>query len=297
MTPPPSPSPSPPPPSPPSLSEDQIDRYARQILLPQIGGRGQARLMAARVLVVGAGGLGSPLIAYLAAAGVGRIGVVDGDRVERSNLQRQILHTTDGLGQTKVDSAVRAVRALNPDVTITPLFTRLTADNAAEILADYDLVADGSDTFATRFLVNDACHFLGKTLVSAAVARFDGQLATFRTHRGGPCYRCLHPGPASGPGDPLVAAGSVAGDGGCAQAGILGAIAGALGSLQAAEVIKEILDIGETMAGRLLIWDGLAVAPRVIRLPRDPACPLCGPNPRIIDLSGHATGPVTPPGE
>lgn len=263
-----------------ALSEEQVHRYARHILLPQVGGLGQERLLASSVLVVGAGGLGSPLVLYLAAAGVGRIGVVDNDVVELSNLQRQVIHRTEDLDRPKVDSAARAVRALNPDVTVEPIPTRLSAINAPEILARYDLVADGSDNFATRFLINDACHLLGKTLVSAAVLRFDGQMSTHRGHlgTGDPCYRCLHPAPPpTGAAPPS-----------CAEAGVLGAVAGTLGCLQATEVIKELLGIGESMAGRLLIWDALAATPRVVRLPRDPGCPLCGDSPTIRDLTSHA---------
>jgi adenylyltransferase/sulfurtransferase len=245
------------------FTEEQIRRYARHILLPEVGGTGQARLLAAKVLVVGAGGLGSPLILYLAAAGIGTIGVVDDDTVDLSNLQRQILHTTAQIGVAKVDSARLAVAAINPDVTVVPYRLRLDATNVDAVLADYDVVADGSDNFATRFLVNDACRRAGKTLVSAAVLRFEGQLATFKP--GGPCYRCLHPE-------------DMADDEGlsCAQAGVLGAMAGLMGSLQASEVLKEVLGIGDSMAGSLLIVDSLATAFRKLRLPVDPSCPLHG---------------------
>ncbi len=258
------------------FTEDQLRRYARHIILPEIGGAGQARLLDSRVLVVGAGGLGSPVILYLAAAGIGTIGVVDDDDVDLSNLQRQILHVTAGLGTAKVDSVVRAVAAINPDIRVVPIRARLDRDNARAIIADYQVVADGSDNFPTRFLVNDSCRLEGRTLVSAAILRFDGQLATFRP--GGPCYRCIYREP---PPDDLTPT--------CAQAGILGAVAGTMGALQATEVVKELLGIGETMAGRLLIYDALAVAFRTIRVPRDPGCPLCGDSPTITDLSGHGS--------
>ncbi|MBK1664977.1 adenylyltransferase [Rhodospirillum rubrum] len=259
------------------FTEEQIHRYARHILLPEVGGTGQARLLGARVLVVGAGGLGSPLVLYLAAAGVGTIGVIDADVVDLSNLQRQILHTTERIGMTKVDSAAAAVAAINPGVRLETHTERLTAANALELIGAYDLVADGSDNFPTRFLINDACHLLGKTLVSAAVLRFDGQLSTFRTHQGGPCYRCLYPEPPPEGSVPT-----------CAEAGVLGAVVGTMGSLQATEVIKELLGIGRSMAGRLLICDALAGGFREVRLKPDPACPLCGTQPTITDLSLHA---------
>lgn len=258
------------------FSEDQIRRYARHIILPEMGGTGQARLLDSRVLVVGAGGLGSPLILYLAAAGVGTIGVVDDDVVDLSNLQRQVLHGAAAIGSPKVDSAVRAVAALNPDVRVVPIRARLDKDNIAAIVADYQVVADGSDNFPTRFLVNDACRLAGKTLVSGAILRFDGQLSTYRP--GGPCYRCIYREPPPEGSVPT-----------CSSAGVLGAMAGTVGSLQATEVVKELLGIGETMAGRLLIYDALAVAFRVVRVPRDPGCPLCGDHPTITDLSGHGS--------
>lgn len=256
------------------FSEDQIQRYSRHILLPQVGGIGQSRLLGSRVLVIGAGGLGSPVILYLAAAGVGTIGVIDDDVVDLSNLQRQILHTTDRIGMAKVQSAIATVKALNPDVRIHPIETRLGPHNAQAILADWDIVADGSDNFDTRFLVNDACRLAGKTLVSAAILRFDGQLATFKP--GGPCYRCLYHAPP--PADQIPS---------CAQAGVFGAVAGMLGTMQATEVIKEILGIGDSMSGHLLIVDALSMTFRKVRVPNDPQCPLCGTHPTILDLSGH----------
>lgn len=255
------------------LTDDEITRYSRHILLQEVGGTGQQRLKAARVLIVGAGGLGSPLILYLAAGGVGTLGIVDDDRVDLSNLQRQVAHTTDRLGYSKVRSAAAAARAINPATVIEAHETRLTDANALALVSAYDIVCDGSDNFPTRFLVADACVLTSRTLVSAAVLRFDGQLSTFKPHEGGPCYRCLYPAP---PPDGLVPT--------CSEAGILGAVTGVMGSLQATEVLKEILGIGESLSGRLLIWDALATRIRTVRLPKDPACPLCGPHPRITTL-------------
>ncbi|WP_291295928.1 molybdopterin-synthase adenylyltransferase MoeB [Elioraea sp.] len=266
------------------FTEDQIQRYARHILLPEVGGEGQAKLNAARVLVIGAGGLGCPVALYLAAAGVGTIGIVDDDRVELSNLQRQVAHTTARIGQPKVSSAAAAMTAINPEVRVIEHATRITARNAMDLVSAYDLVCDGSDNFATRFLVADACHLARRTLVSAAVLRFEGQLSTFRSHRAGesgmgePCYRCLHPAP---PPDGMVPS--------CAEAGVFGAVTGVLGTLQATEALKEILGIGESMSGRLLLWDALAARFRTVRLPPDPACALCGAHATIRDLSAHAT--------
>jgi adenylyltransferase/sulfurtransferase len=266
------------------FSDAQISRYARHILLDEIGGAGQARLLDARVLVVGAGGLGSPVLLYLAAAGVGTIGVIDDDVVDLSNLQRQIAHTTERIGTPKVESARAALSAINPEVRVITHGERLRARNALTLIRDYDVIADGSDNFATRFLVNDTCYFAGKPLVSAAVLRFDGQLATFKAGvpvRAGeapsPCYRCLYREPPPEGQIPT-----------CAEAGVLGAFCGALGGLQATEVIKELLGIGESLAGWLLVVDALAGTWRRIRVHRDPECPLCGDHPRIHDLSDHA---------
>jgi adenylyltransferase/sulfurtransferase len=263
------------------LTDSQLERYARHIVLREVGGVGQAKLLAARVLVVGAGGLGSPLILYLAAAGVGTIGVVDFDHVTLSNLQRQIIHKSSSVGRAKTESARDTARDVNPDVRVIPHTERLTAANAMKLIGEYDIVADGSDNFATRFLVNDACFFAKKTLVSAAIAEFDGQLATFKAHARDsdhpwPCYRCLF---AEAP-----PAGTVPS---CSEAGILGALAGVMGTLQALEVMKEILGIGETMAGRLLIYNALDATFRTVRVNPDPACALCGSQPTIRDLSMH----------
>ncbi|MBV8979193.1 MAG: molybdopterin-synthase adenylyltransferase MoeB [Alphaproteobacteria bacterium] len=249
------------------LSDDELERYARHIVLREVGGVGQVRLKAARVLVIGAGGLGSPVLLYLAAAGIGTIGIVDDDHVSLSNLQRQIAHRTADVDRPKTESAQAAVAALNPHVAVETHPLRLNEDNAAELIGAYDVVADGSDNFATRFLVNDVCFTTGRTLVSAAVTEFDGQLATFKAHdRSGayPCYRCLYPEPPP--------AGTVPS---CSETGVLGAAAGVMGTLQALEVIKEIAQLGDSLAGHLLIYDALATNFRKVRLKPDPACPLC----------------------
>ncbi len=258
-----------------ALSDEELERYARHIVLREVGGAGQARLRAAKVLVIGAGGLGSPVILYLAAAGVGTIGIVDFDTVSLSNLQRQIAHRTTDIGRLKTDSAREAMLALNPAVNIETHAERLTAQNAMELIARYDVVADGSDNFATRFLVNDACFFAKKTLVSAAVTEFDGQLATYKPHAGDyPCYRCLFPEPPPPGSAPS-----------CSETGILGAAAGVMGTLQALEVMKEIIGIGDSLAGHLLIYDALSTRFRTVRVRRDLACALCGPHPKIFHLA------------
>ncbi len=261
-----------------ALDDQQLERYARHVILKEVGGAGQQRLLQARVLVVGAGGLGSPVAMYLAAAGVGTIGLVDDDRVSLSNLQRQIAHLTSDLGRPKTASCAETLRALNPGVVIEEHDTRLTAANALALIGDYDVIADGSDNFDTRFLVNDACYLAGKTLVSAAILQFDGQLATYKAHLGGdnPCYRCLFREPP--PPDAVPS---------CAEAGILGAIAGVMGSLQATEVLKEILDTGSSHSGKLTVYNALDTSFRTIRVKPDPACPLCGAQATIKDLSGH----------
>jgi adenylyltransferase/sulfurtransferase len=258
------------------ISDDQLHRYARHIILDEVGEEGQAKLLAAKVLVVGAGGLGAPLIQYLAAAGIGTLGIVDDDVVELSNLQRQVIFTSDQLGRAKVDCAVATVAALNPEIQVRPYQERLTADNAAELIADYDLVADGSDNFDTRYVLNDACYFGAKTLVGAALLRFDGQLATFKAHEAGdhPCYRCIFPArPPAG----LVPR--------CEEAGIFGAIAGVMGSLQAAEVLKEILGLGDSLSGRLMLYDGLRGGFTTMKAKRDPNCALCGTEPTITSVA------------
>ena len=260
------------------FNERQLERYARHILLQEVGGPGQQKLLDSRVLVVGAGGLGSPLMLYLAAAGVGTIGIVDDDAVALSNLQRQIAHTESRIGHPKTESAAETVARINPDVSVERHQMRLDPDNAMDLIGRYDLVADGSDNFGTRFLINDACYLSRTTLVSASILRFDGQLATFKAHLGGgnPCYRCIFP-EAPPPG--LIPS--------CAEGGILGAVAGSMGSLQATEVLKELLGIGESMSGSLIVYDGLAAVFRKIKVKPDPACALCGEHPSIVDLSGH----------
>jgi adenylyltransferase/sulfurtransferase len=260
-----------------ALSDEELERYARHIVLREVGGPGQARLRGARVLVIGAGGLGSPVILYLAAAGIGTIGIVDFDAVSLSNLQRQIAHRTADIGRLKTESAGEAARAINPGVKIAAHDVRLAPDNALELIGRYDVICDGSDNFATRFLVNDACYFAKKILVSAAVTEFDGQLATYKPHAGDyPCYRCLFPAPP-----PPGTAPS------CSETGILGAAAGVMGTLQALEAMKEIIGLGETLAGHLLIYEALTTQFRKVRVKPDPACALCGEAPTIRDLSLH----------
>jgi adenylyltransferase/sulfurtransferase len=248
------------------LNDEELERYARHLVLRQVGGPGQARIRSGRVLVIGAGGLGSPLALYLAAAGVGTIGLVDDDAVSLSNLQRQILFRTADLGRAKVEAGAAALNALNPGVRIETHALRLTRDNAAALFAGYDIIADGSDNFETRFLVNDTAFAAKKTLVSAAVTEFEGQLATFKAHDGvSPCYRCLFrdpPPPGTVPS--------------CSEAGVLGAAAGVMGSLQALEVLKEIAGFGVGLAGRLLVYDALTARFRTVALPRDPGCSLHG---------------------
>jgi len=260
------------------FTDEQIERYARHIVLREVGGAGQQRLLRSKVLVVGAGGLGCPIMMYLAAAGVGTIGVVDDDAVSLSNLQRQIAHVTARIGTPKTASVALTVAALNPDIRVVEHRARLTADNALELISAYDLVADGSDNFATRFLVNDACFLARRSLVTAAIAQFDGQLATFKAYEQGdhPCYRCLFREAPSGDFDES-----------CARDGILGALAGVLGSLQAVEVLKELLGIGASLSGSLTIYDGLDGRFHRMSAHRDPDCPLCGEKPTIRDLSSH----------
>ncbi|MFM8746248.1 MAG: HesA/MoeB/ThiF family protein [Aestuariivirga sp.] len=262
-----------------ALSADEIERYARHLVLHEVGGPGQNKLKQARVLVIGAGGLGAPLLYYLAAAGVGTIGIVDHDSVSVSNLQRQIIHTTARVGVAKTSSARETMQGLNPHVKIIEHSLRITAGNALEIISDYDVVADGCDNFPTRYLVSDACYFAGKTLVSAAVGQFDGQLSTFKPHQTAPdgapwpTYRCLM---GELPPRRLFPA--------CEEAGVLGALPGILGSMQAMEVIKEILEIGESLAGRLIMYDALASRFYETKLSWNPDNPLTGRNPVITSL-------------
>lgn len=247
-----------------SLSEEEVERYTRHIVLREVGGAGQAKIKHARILVVGAGGLGTPLILYLAAAGVGTIGIADFDTVSLSNLQRQIAYKTADIGRKKTQAATETVKALNPLVRV-EAHPRLDPGNALEIIAGYDIVADGSDNFATRFLVADSCFFAKKTLVSAAVSEFSGQLATFKPQvEGMPCYRCLFPAPPP-QGAPN-----------CTETGVLGAAAGVMGTLQALEVLKEITGCGTSMAGKLLIYEALETRFRTVRVHKDLECALCG---------------------
>ncbi len=266
------------------LTQDEIERYKRQLVLKEIGGEGQQKLKAARVLVIGAGGLGSPLILYLAAAGIGQIGIIDSDRVSLDNLHRQIVHDTKSVGKAKTRSAAGAIERLNPHVETRLYTTRLVPENAAGIIGGYDIVADGSDNFATRYLVNDACYFAKTPLVFAAVGPFDGHLTTFRafeTDGAGnprPSYRCLFPEP---PPDGTVPP--------CSEAGILGAVAGVIGCLAAVEVVKELLGLGESLVGRLLLYDALQARFSTVAYAWDPDNPLNGRAPRFHDLSHHRT--------
>ena len=249
-----------------------LDRYARQIILPGVGASGQARLAAARVLVVGAGGLGAPVLLYLAAAGVGALGVVDDDTVALSNLQRQVLYGVNDLGRPKVAAAAERLAALNPDVKLGVFEERLSRGQARERVREYDLVMDGSDSFATRYLVNDACVLEGRPLVYGALSSFEGQLSLLH-HAGGPCYRCLFPQPP--------APGSVPN---CAEAGVLGALPGVLGSLMALEALKLLLGLGAPLSGVLLHFDGLEAETHRVQVARNPACAVCGDAPSIRDL-------------
>lgn len=262
-----------------ALSADEIERYARHLVLHEVGGPGQNRLKNARVLVIGAGGLGAPLLYYLAAAGIGTIGIIDHDTVSLSNLQRQIIHATARVGLPKTSSARETIHGLNPHVEVIEHSHRITAHNALEIIAGYDIVADGCDNFPTRYLVSDACYFARKTLVTVAVGQFDGQISTFKPHEHAPdgtpwpTYRCLM---GELPPRGLFPA--------CEEAGILGALPGILGSMQAMEVIKEILGIGESLAGRLLMYDALAARFYDTKLSWNPDNPLTGLNPSIKSL-------------
>ena len=265
------------------LEADEIERYARHLVLREVGGPGQAALKRARVLVIGAGGLGAPVLLYLAAAGVGTLGVIDDDTVSLSNLQRQVIHATGDIGRPKVESAAAALGRLNPHVNVEPHAARLTAANALEVVSRYDLVADGSDNFATRYLVADACYFARKPLVTAAVGVFDGTLTTIRAHEPGrngkpnPTYRCLFPEP---PPPGTVPA--------CAEAGILGALTGVVGSLMALEVIREIVGFGDGLVGRLLMIDARAMRFETLTYGFDADNPLSGTHPTISDLAGHS---------
>ncbi len=268
-----------------ALTPEQVERYSRHIIMPQVGSSGQRKLMEAKVLIVGAGGLGGPAALYLALAGVGTIGIVEFDTVDLSNLQRQVLHQTADVGRRKTESAKETINAYNPEVNVVLHETPLTSDNAMEIIPQYDIVVNGADNFTTRYLVNDAAYFAGKTLVDGSILLFDGQATVFVPEQG--CYRCLFPAP---PPPGMVPS--------CAEAGVLGALTGVMGSIQAIETIKQILGIGQSLVSRLLIVDALDMEFRVVKLRRDPKCPLCGDNPTVtelIDYEGFCGAPF--PGE
>lgn len=253
------------------LTEEQVRRYSRHLILPEVGGRGQRKLLASKVLLVGAGGLGSPAALYLAAAGVGTLGIVDFDAVDLSNLQRQILHHVRDVGRPKVESAADTIGDLNPDVTVIPYREALDSSNARRIMSEYDVVVNGSDNFPTRYLVNDACVFLQKPLVDGSIFKFEGQATVFRPGDG--CYRCLYPAP---PPPGIVPS--------CAEAGVLGVICGVIASIQGVETIKLLLGIGEPLVGRLVFFDALTMEFRQVKFRRDPECPVCGDHPTITDL-------------
>lgn len=254
------------------LKEEQIERYSRQIILPNVGGAGQEKLLNAKVLIIGAGGLGSPCALYLAAAGVGRIGLVDSDSVELNNLQRQILHSTKTVGKPKVESAKERLNGLNADVKVDTFKLRLTSKNILGTIKDYDFVVDGSDNFPTRYLVNDACVLSNKPLSHGGIFRYDGQATTILPSKG-PCYRCLFPEPPPPGAIPS-----------CQEAGILGAVAGVIGVIQANEALKYILGIGELLIGKLLVFNALDSSFRTVKVPKDRNCPICGEYPTLTKL-------------
>ncbi|MBI4398342.1 MAG: molybdopterin-synthase adenylyltransferase MoeB [Candidatus Omnitrophica bacterium] len=264
------------------LTPEQLTRYSRHLILPEIGMEGQKKLLRAKVLIIGAGGLGSPLALYLSAAGVGTLGLVDFDNVDLSNLQRQILHTQDEIGKPKLDSAERRIKGMNPDTRVIKFPTKISSENAFDIIRNFDMVIDGTDNFPTRYLVNDACYLLGKTNIYGSIFRFDGQATVFSARGGsafggqlpeGPCYRCLYPEP---PPPGMVPS--------CAEGGVLGILPGIIGVIQATEAVKIITGQGASLVGRLLIYDALQMTFRQLKLRRDPACPLCGVNPSIKQL-------------
>ncbi len=257
-------------------------RYSRHIIMPQVGPQGQRKLRNGKVLVIGAGGLGGPVALYLALAGVGKIGLVEFDVVDLSNLQRQVLHTTADVDRPKIQSAAEKLLAYNPHIEVVQHHMPITSDNAMEIISGYDIVVNGADNFATRYLVNDACYLAGKTLVDGAILLFDGQATVYKPGQG--CYRCLYPDP---PPPGLVPS--------CAEAGVLGAITGIVGSIQATEVFKQILDIGNPLVNRLLLVDALTMEFRTMKLRRDPSCPLCGDNPTVKELIDYDAFCGSPP--
>lgn len=263
-----------------NFTEEQIMRYSRHIILKEVGGKGQENICNARIFIMGAGGLGSPAALYLAAAGVGTIGIADNDVVDLSNLQRQVLHTTADVGKAKVFSAEETLSAINPNVNLIAYKERVTSENVMDIIRDYDIVLDGSDNFPTRYLINDACFFAGKTLISGSILRFDGQATIFKPHAGGPCYRCLYP--------EIPPAGFVPS---CSEAGILGPVAGAIGVLQATEALKEIIGVGDPLVGRLSVFDALTTSFRELKVRKDPDCELCGSKATITLLVDYVQAP------
>jgi molybdopterin/thiamine biosynthesis adenylyltransferase len=272
-----------------SLTPDQVARYARHLILPEVGGAGQRKLLGSSVLLLGAGGLGSPASMYLAAAGVGRLGIVDFDVVDASNLQRQLLHGHNDIGRSKVDSAADTLRSLNPDVQVDAINEHLNSETAMRIFEPYDIIVDGTDNFPTRYLANDAAHFLGKPLVHGSIFRFEGRLATFDSSKGTGCYRCLFPEPPP--------PGSVQS---CAEAGVFGVLPGIIGSMMAFETIKYLLDIGRPMIGRYLLFEGEDMTFRELKLRQNKACPLCGEHPTVhglIDYEAWCGAPAMEPSE
>lgn len=253
------------------LTPEMVERYSRHLIMPQVGSAGQRKIIESKVLIIGAGGLGSPVALYLALAGIGKIGIVDFDVVDRSNLQRQILHQTGDIGKPKVVSARETLEAHNPNVEVVVHEAPITSDNAFEILSQYDMVVNGADNFATRYLVNDAAYLLKKPLIDGSILMFDGQATTYIPGKG--CYRCLYPAP---PPPGLVPS--------CAEAGVLGAMCATIGSIQATEVLKLVLEVGEPLVNRLLLYDALTLEFRVVKVRRDPECPLCGDNPTVTEL-------------
>ena len=269
-----------------ALTPDQVKRYSRHIIMPQVGSKGQRALLQSKVLIVGAGGLGSPAAVYLSLAGVGTIGIADFDVVDISNLQRQILHHTDDVGRPKVVSAREAIHEFNPDTNVVLHETWLTSDNAMEIISQYDVVVNGADNFPSRYLINDACYLAGKALVDGSILIFDGQATVYLPGKG--CYRCLFPSP---PPPGMVP--------NCAEAGVLGALTGLVGSIQAVETLKLLLGIGESLSSRLLLIDGLSMDFRQVRIPHNPKCPLCGDEPTLTELIDYDVfcGVAPPVGE
>ncbi|GJL77946.1 MAG: thiazole biosynthesis adenylyltransferase ThiF [Nitrospinaceae bacterium] len=254
------------------FTDEQVERYSRHIMLPEVGGVGQTKMLEAKVLLIGAGGLGSPAAYYLAAAGIGNLGIVDFDTVDLSNLQRQIIHSTERIGMLKTESARKTIEALNPDVKVTVYNEKLTSENILKIFDSFDYILDGTDNFATRYLINDACVMAGKTNIHGSIFRFEGQATVFKPGDG-PCYRCLYPEP---PPPGLVP--------NCQEGGVLGVLAGVIGNLQAVETLKLILGKGDTLIGKLLIYDALNTEFRKLKLKRDANCPVCSENPTITEL-------------